>query len=314
MNNHYFDIRKACPACTSTDAKQIYKQAFDKAPIKDYLVDFYSSQGHLELSYLENGNYILEECQHCRLIFQKEIPNDHLMERLYEYWLDPQKKLEHRNKFNDLQHYLYYSQEITQIMAFLNKAPVDLKFFDFGMGWGKWALMAKAFGCDTYGAELSKERIKHAKSNGLKVVEWDDFPQYSFDFINTEQVFEHIPEPLQTLLHLKKALAPEGIIKISVPTANNIERRLKIMDWKAKKGTKYSLNPVAPLEHINFYRRESIVKMANKAGMKEVLIPMKKQYQYTTDWGGIKQAARNLLKPISLNLLRTQNYLFFRQQ
>ena len=48
-----------------------------------------------------------------------------------------------------------------------------------------------------------------------------------FDFINTEQVFEHISEPLETLKELKTLLKPGGIIKISVPTADDINRRLK---------------------------------------------------------------------------------------
>ncbi|MBC7830309.1 MAG: class I SAM-dependent methyltransferase [Chitinophagaceae bacterium] len=313
MNSLYFNIRKKCPACASTTSKTIYKQPFDQPPIRDYLIDFYSSRGRIELSYLENGNYILEECDHCKLIFQKEIPNDQFMERLYEYWLDPQKRFEHHRKNDGLDHYLYYAQEIMQVMTYLKKQPVDLKFFDFGMGWGKWSMMAKAFGCDSYGSELSRERIKYAESNGLKVIEWNNLPDYQFNFINTEQVFEHLAEPFETLEHLKRALAPDGIIKISVPTANNIDQRLRLMNWKAKKGSKHSLNPVAPLEHINFYRRKSIIKMADKAGLKEILIPIRKQYQYMCDWSGIKRIGQNLLKPISLNLLKKQNYLFFRK-
>jgi 2-polyprenyl-3-methyl-5-hydroxy-6-metoxy-1,4-benzoquinol methylase len=312
MNKKYFDIRTRCPACGSTSAKVIYQNPFNTSPVKDYLIDFYSSQGPIELSYLENGNYILEECFVCDLIYQKEIPNDELMERLYEYWMDPKGRFDYYEKNAGLKHYLNYAQEITRVMAYLNKRPSDLKIFDFGMGWGKWALMAKAFGCDAYGSELSTERINNAKSNGLKVIEWDEFDKYQFHFINTEQVFEHIPDPLETLRHLRKALAPDGIIKISVPTATNIEYRLKKMDWKAKKNSRNSLNPVAPLEHINFFRRKSIVRMAEEAGLKEVLIPIRKQYQYTSDWGGVKKIAKNLFQPISLNILRSYNYLLFK--
>jgi SAM-dependent methyltransferase len=174
--------------------------------------------------------------------------------------------------------------------------------------------MAKAFGCGAYGSELSKDRIAYAQSNGLKVVEWDELPMHQFNLINTEQVFEHIPNPLETLRHLKKALAPGGLIKISVPTANDIQRRLKIMDWKAKKTTKNSLNPVAPLEHINFYRRNSIIKMAGIAGLEEVLIPLKTQYQYTTGWTGLKKIAKNFYNPISKNTLKKINYLFFQSK
>jgi hypothetical protein len=85
------------------------------------------------------------------------------------------------------------------------------------------------------------------------------------------------------------------------------------MDWKAHKGSKNSLNAVAPLEHINCYRRASIVKMAKVAGMEEVLIPLTHQYQYTTNWNGVKQAIRNLVRPICRNVLRISNSVFIRK-
>lgn len=70
---------------------------------------------------------------------------------------------------------------------------------------------------------------------------WEEIPQHQFDFINTEQVFEHIPKPLETLRYLKKALKTNGVLKISVPTANDIEQRLEIMDWKIpKRGSRKS--------------------------------------------------------------------------
>jgi SAM-dependent methyltransferase len=181
------------------------------------------------------------------------------------------------------------------------------------MGWGRWALMAKAFGCNSFGNEMSEEKCKYAKSNGIVVIKWDEIPHYEFDFINTEQVFEHLPEPLITLKHLKMALKKDGVIKISVPTINDVERRLKIMDWTAEKGRKNSLNFIAPLEHINYFRRKSLLAMAEKAGLQEVLMPIKTQYRYTFDWGKRKRIAKNILLPIFRNFLKNRNYLFLKE-
>lgn len=312
MSNPWFERRKERPACASCRFRRIYQSQYNEPPVKDYLVDFYSSQGMVEHEFLNGATYVLCECDVCGLIFQRDILNEILMEKLYDHWIDPKKVLSQHQKQDDLGYYSYYVKEIMQIISYFRKEPSYLCFFDFDMGWGKWALMAKAFGCDSYGTELSKERIEYAKSNGIKVITWDEIPQHRFDFINTEQVFEHIPEPLQTLHHLKTALKADGILKISVPTANDINRRLKIMDWKAPKGTKNSLNPVAPLEHINFFRRSSLVKMASEAGMEEVFIPMKLQYRFTTDWGDARRLAKNILLPIYRNLFKKQNYVFLR--
>ena len=199
------------------------------------------------------------------------------------------------------------------MIASSGKDPSSLSILDFGMGWGAWALMAKAFGCDSFGSELSAERIQHARSNGIKVISWDEIPQNRFDFINTEQVFEHIPEPLETLRHLGSGLKTDGILKISVPFADDIERRLSLMDWKSSKGSSNSLNPVAPLEHINFFRRQSLSKMAGLAGFEELLIPIKTQIQYATKWHGAKKIAKNILSPFYRNIQKKGNHIFLRK-
>jgi len=314
MNTRWFKTRNKCPACTSNQFEIIYQNQYDKSPISDYLLDFYSPVGMVEFEYLEGANYILCKCNACSLIFQRDIPNDTLMERLYEHWIDPEKAYRMRQKKDGLERYSYYAQEIMQLIGYFKTNPSSLRFLDFGMGWGKWALMAKAFGCESFGTELSLVRIEHAKKDGIKIIEWDEIPQYSFDFINTEQIFEHIPEPLETLRHLKKGLKTDGVIKISVPSGNNIERRLKILDWKAPKGSRNSLNPVAPLEHINCFKRSSLAIMVNKANMEEVYMPLTIQYKYTTDWSSLERTAKNILLPVYRNLLKRQNYIFIRNR
>lgn len=311
MSSRHFVDRKKCPACFSDGFKTIYESPLNQPPISGYLVDFYSPQGGIELEYLEGAIYSLAECDSCGLIFQEEIPNDSLMERLYERWIDPQKALvQHQVSLND---YSSYAQEIMQIIAYCGRSPSTLSFFDFGMGWGKWALMAKAFGCSSTGSELSDCRIKYAQSNGIKVVSWDEIPRHQFDFINTEQVFEHIPRPLDTLLHLKKALKDDGLLKISVPSDRNIRRTLAIMDWGAAKHSRNSINPIAPLEHINFFPRKTIVNMARIAGMEEIFIPLRLQYQFMTNWRRLERIRENIVLPVCRNILRSHNHLLFQK-
>ena len=312
MSSAWLDQREQCPACASSRFTTLYQSDYDKPPIKPYLEDFYSTIGGVQAEYLVGGEYVLCECDTCRLIFQRDIPNEALMERLYERWIDPQKIFARHQRENDLGYYSSYAQEIMQVVSFFGRVPSTLRFFDFGMGWGRWALMVKAFGCDSYGTELSNARIDRAKANGLKVIAWDDIPANQFDFINAEKVFEHIPEPLATLRHLKKALKADGILRIHVPAASDMHRRLKIMDWAAPKGSRNSLNPVASLEHINFYRRTSLIRMARESEMEEASIPMAKQYRYLTDWGGVGRVIGNLVSPIARNVMRSGNCVFFR--
>jgi hypothetical protein len=105
-----------------------------------------------------------------------------------------------------------------------------------------------------------------------------------FDFINTEQVFEHIAAPLDTLTMLAAALRREGLIKISVPDARDLKRRLNVMDWTAPYGSRNSLNDTIPLIHVNSFTHRSLVRMAQLAGLEPVNIPLRLQYIYATNW------------------------------
>jgi 2-polyprenyl-3-methyl-5-hydroxy-6-metoxy-1,4-benzoquinol methylase len=312
MSKSFFEERKNCPSCGAKETTVCYQAKYSDQAIKQYLIEFYSPQGGIEFDYLHNEEYILCKCKSCGLIFQKNIPNDFLMERLYEHWIDPIKAFENRNSRFKVNPEIYanYAKEILTIGSCFKKSPSDIRLLDFGMGWGDWLLMANGLGYESYGLELSTSRIKHAESKGINVISWEQAEGLRFEFINTEQVFEHISEPLETLKELKTLLKPGGIIKISVPTANDIERRLKLMDWGAKKGTRNSLNNVAPLEHIQCFNRLSLIKMAEAAGMKEFKISLIKQWNNSYGWLNLKGFARNLVIPIYRNILKRQNYIF----
>lgn len=314
----YFEKREICPACHSKKSKELYSCEFLEPPIKDYLVTFYSPQGGIEFKYLKNAVYILKECSECSLIYQKEIPNEFLMNKLYEEWIDP--NIVFTKFIQDFKRYSKrsssYAQEIMQLMEYFKNLQRRPKFLDFGMGWGEWCLMAKAFGCDIYGNELSEARIEHAKTLGIKTITWDQIPNLKFDFINTEQVFEHIANPLEVLRHLKKALNKNGLIKISVPNGEDIKRRLQILDWTAPKGSHNSLNDISPLEHINCFNHASIIKMAEKAGIEKVKIPLFNQYLSTTKYKLLIFTFKYLLKQVKDFVFCKKEmgtHLFFRQ-
>ena len=311
MTSPYFNRRRQCPACKSEEYKEIYSCQFNKSPIKEYLESFYLPQGRVEFEYLTHSIFILIECNHCGLIYQQEIANDFLMAKIYEEWIDPVKTFE-LSKTNALDDYMYYAQEIIPIISYFNALPSQLKFLDFGMGWGQWCQIVKAFGVESYGTEISKARVEHAEENGIKSVLWGDLQKHNFHFINTEQVFEHIAEPLETLIYLKKCLRPQGLLKISVPNGANIKRRLRICDWKAPKGSKNSLNSIAPLEHINCFTYESIIKMATMAGFQQVKLPLRIQYAYSIHGKTLRQILKSLIKPLYRNMVNT-TYIFLRQ-
>jgi SAM-dependent methyltransferase len=311
MNKH-FDIRNTCPGCSSDDHIPLYSCDYLAPPIKHYLLSFYAPQGGIDMECLKGARFILRECPYCGMIFQQEIPNDLLMHILYEDWINPSIALDQIRKTADLNHYLHLIQEIMIVLRFFRKPPGDLDVLDFGMGWGHWSLAARALGCNVYGMELSKAQAAHAQSLGIHILEWEALPGYQFDFINTEQVFEHLSDPLKTLHVLKASLKEGGIMKISVPDGSDIKKRLRKGDWDAPKGSRNSLNAVSPLEHINCFSRDTLITMADLAGLERITIPLHIQYAYSIIRNPLSAMAKNLLLPLYRDVLKKGIYLFFR--
>jgi SAM-dependent methyltransferase len=312
INSHSFINRTHCPTCCCDRLKSLYSEDFAESDLKAYLMSAYGSTVTLDdFQCLAGTRYSLRQCMECDLIFQENIPSPALMSILYEDWIDASKARNQQRTYG-ISYYSLYSQDIVQMLAYLGKPPASIKVLDFGMGWGKWALMAKAFGCEVYGVELSGQRIEYAQTNGISIIHWQDILDYEFDIINTDQVFEHLADPVEVLTQLKQSLKPDGLLKICVPNSFGMRYRLRQMDWSAPKGSPKSLNPVAPLEHINCFYRKSMLKFAYRVGLSEVKIPISMQYQYTTAWDGPKRWLRNLIMPIYRNILGLQNYYLFK--
>ena len=81
MSKSWFEERKCCPACGSEEISIRYQASYSDPEITQYLIDFYSPQGGVEFEYLLDAEYVLCDCESCSLIFQKNIPNDTVMER-----------------------------------------------------------------------------------------------------------------------------------------------------------------------------------------------------------------------------------------
>lgn len=317
MNNDYFLIRDGCPACKSVNTRELYSANYNKPPISTYLKDFYSPQGGIEFEYLNDVKFVLDECLECGCINQRLIPNDFLMTKLYEEWLDPKLVFNFHFQKHGIEYYEHLAREIEKCIKYFGGKPSELKLLDFGMGWGEWCRLAQAYGCNAFGTELSQARIDYAKTFGVQIIEWEEISEHQFDFINTEQVFEHIANPLETLQYLCKSLKTNGIIKISVPNGWDFKRRFAIMDWAATKGSENSLNIIAPLEHINCFSHDSLLRMAQIAD----LVPVQIQAQIQTQKRWLDLTLRDILKPIYRRMFKARysqkydsTYLFFQRK
>jgi 2-polyprenyl-3-methyl-5-hydroxy-6-metoxy-1,4-benzoquinol methylase len=290
-----FVIREECPVCGADNASGRYARCFNEEPVAAYLRSYYGK----DTSPLAGGMYDLAECGRCALIFQRHVGDREFLNELYTNWLKGDGNPERDPTYNaDLRDPLSSrdGHELVAAAAYLGKPLAQLRTLDYGMGWALWARISLALGCHSYGSDLAENRMAFARQAGVKPVTEAEIPDQCYDFINCEQVFEHVPDPAGLARRMAGALAPGGILKISVPSGERASETLNLLERGASQWTRDRLMPIHPLEHINCFRNQTIGALAARSGLREVRPGLTTRYAF-------------LLRPGSLDVSRPRKLL-----
>jgi SAM-dependent methyltransferase len=187
------------------------------------------------------------------------------------------------------------------------------RVLDYGMATGEWLLMARAYGAEAWGTDIDPRAAIAAAQSGLGYAAEHELPDGYFDFINADQVFEHLPDPLATISDLARKLATGGFLKLSTPGDDGIERKL----GRLRKGDytlttfKQEFSALAPLSHINLFTAKSLTALAAKAGLESYRLPLKTTYAAMTGFHSARQLNRNLYSPFKRHMA-AQTWQYFR--
>jgi transcription elongation factor Elf1 len=299
--------RKTCPICDSETAVLLLAEPYNSAAMLSFLTKQYEGRARIEP--IASFQYELVRCAQCHLVYQRTIPAGSFLSELYEEWI-PASERERLRRSHQLNDAAYWAEQVHFLIDHLRLPPHAVQVLDFGMGWGEWASMARAFGCEVTGAELSEERIRHAHSIGIQTVTLEGLTARKFHFINTEQVFEHLIDPVSILKSLAPALHPSGLLKISVPNSGPVLRKLPRITRFADLSPE-SLVPVQPLEHVNCFDYASLVRLAQTAGLRPVRPKLRQLYNSSSGWLNPKQALRLLARPIYRHVFPKSTFVYF---
>jgi len=273
-----FQIRNTCPICGGNKVESLCDLAYTDARLNAFMETFY--HGRVDKTLIKTGNYRVVQCVQCDFIYQPEILNDAGMSALYGDWVDQAQSL---NKKQNAKAALYrqYAGQIQTLQRLFPGPPGETRVLEYGMGWGYWSRMAQAHGFDVSGYELSRQRIQHARNMGLNVI--GELPQAGqvYHFIFANQVFEHLPDPRQTLETLGDRLTADGVVCIRVPDGRAVADYLKQHGWSP------DLDAIHPLEHINCFTRRSLIRLAAEARLKPFNPPLR--LNWGSLWGGLKR-------------------------
>ena len=220
---------------------------------------------------LQDYCYDLIECKNCTGIFQRYIPNKNFSSDIYNKIISAKNSLEKKLNFSNINFRKYFN-ESKIIEKIMNKKPRNITVLEFGSGWGTWTKFLKAnnFKVDCF--EISKKRINYMKKDNINVLKNLNSVRKKYDFIYSDQTFEHLNDPKKTINTLSMLLKKNGHMLLGFPSSFLFKRKLN---------KKYipSKDAAQPLEHINLFNKKCLKIMIRDASLK--IIHFKSIYDFS---------------------------------
>ncbi len=134
--------------------------------------------------------------------------------------------------------------------------PQGGRWLDFGCGGGGLVKYALERGADVIGAE-DGWAADEGRIVGIPIIHMDELEKITepFDFISAIEVIEHVPQPIDVLLKIRKLLKPGGIIFLT--TGNAKPWRSNLLRWPYTQ---------CPDVHVSFFEPQTLFYCLREAG------------------------------------------------
>jgi 2-polyprenyl-3-methyl-5-hydroxy-6-metoxy-1,4-benzoquinol methylase len=315
--SYAFVEREECPSCGATNGETIYRSSFSDGAVGRFMRDYYK----IDPATLDAAPYELVRCPDCTLVCQRFVGDDDLLGELYGEWINDSNRPECDPQYRGQVSAPLRSRDGHEILVaaeFLKTTPEAMTVLDFGMGWGLWARIARQLGCVSCGQELAGERVAYARLHGVKPVATEDLGEPRFDFINAEQVMEHVRDLAPTAARLAASLRPGGILKVSVPNAQGAIRIAADLNAGRRRATFDEIMPVQPLEHVNSFTARALTVLSRKLGLEIVRPGIVQSYAFLKRRGSVsltdlRNTAKELVRPVYQYHNRRNLYVWMRK-
>ncbi len=141
------------------------------------------------------------------------------------------------------------------------------RLLDIGCSLGYFVEAALRRGWDAAGVEISPYAAREARDMGLDVrtgiLQDAHFAAGSFDCVTMWDVIEHVTDPVEHMLEVRRILAADGLVVIGTPDIGHPVFWVKRERWRHLK----------PGEHIFYFRRSSIARLFEETGFRMLPSP-----------------------------------------
>ena len=193
----------------------------------------------------------LGKCQNCQMVFSTVIPDEFELKLHYSNY-------DRNAEVSNLTFQVYDSWfEKWKKMSFKS-------LLDFGCGLGALVDYANLNGFSSVGTEIDLDVVGKLSSKGVKVIDFDSLVGNSdkYNLISIIEVLEHVSDPKMVLIQLKQKLTSPGMMFITTPNFNALNRRILKGKWRA----------LWYPDHINIFSYASLKKLLEDCGYQIVSI------------------------------------------
>ncbi len=223
--------------------------------------------------YMEVKSYKITKCSDCNHIQVNPIPDEQTLLALYQHNEDDSFygnscSASILEKSNSDKNFLkrYYSDRIDVIHQ--NISNKEANIMDFGCTHGNFvkAIIDSGFK-NAYGYDVAENLVEQGKMNGLKLYtgnidEFSNSFNDFFDMILSYHVFEHLPEPKDTLSKIHSCLKKGAFMYVNVPHINSLQ--VKILKEKSV--------IIDPPFHLHYFTKKSITKLFEDQGFEIIKV------------------------------------------
>lgn len=225
----------------------------------------------------ENSNYkilgqiknnYLVKCMLCGHIYMLYRLDDAELMEIYDdsYFNDKYIKGNEKVEYSYLEDKDNILKFVEKRFRTIHKYKTPGSILDIGCAMGFYLEYAQKYGWDVYGVEISQYAAEYASQllqssniyNG-KIEEFQ-FENEKFDVVTMWLVLEHMVNPVETILKIRKWLKSDGIIGIKVPNADGITFRTNLKKWISQH----------PEDHMCDFTPDTLERLMHKCGF-EVL-------------------------------------------
>jgi 2-polyprenyl-3-methyl-5-hydroxy-6-metoxy-1,4-benzoquinol methylase len=227
--------------------------------------------------FLDMAGFQYERCVECGLVYQNPRP---VFGDLRKRYSDDYFRYEFDNQENFFTLMKLGLRDIRFDTFCSNGQKGDRRFLDIGCATGLLLNHMKKLGWEARGVEICKPSVEYARREfGLDVflgtLEEASFPDGCFDVVHFSHVIEHVPEPKEMLLEVRRVLKDDGHVIVTTPNVTGWHARFTGRNWRS-----------AIPDHVHLFSIRTLRALLENTGYR-----VTKQ----VSWGGIPVGKRSAI-------------------